>query len=294
MKIGKLHLIAIIFIVGYYYSGVYNFQRDENYKLMLDAARHMKIVSNKILERKIEKGIEVDYGLDINKTGLIGHEYTEITTTLGNLESKRTSTNPDFAALFVKILKERGLQKGDKVAVNMSGSFPALNIALIIALDLLELEGVIISSLGASTYGANNPEFTYLDIEDFLLKEKLIFNHSKAYSLGGDGDLGENFEEEYKEKILERFRDGNRKFFHIAEYKKNIEERLKHYLSFGEIKTFINIGGNLVSENLLKEFSDRGIDTISFLNIKLIALKYKIPLDPMPLPEIGKSKLYSN
>ena len=40
---------------------------------------------------------------DLNVTGLIGPEYADLFTSLGDLEAKRTTTNPDMAALLVHL-----------------------------------------------------------------------------------------------------------------------------------------------------------------------------------------------
>ena len=130
-------------------------------------------------------GIPVDRRLDTNDTGLIGVEYTDITTTLGSLAAKRTSTNPAFAAVVVDMLDRAGVRRGDAVAVSFSGSFPALNIAVLSAARALDLRPVIISSVGSSTYGANQPEMTWLDMERVLAEAGLFPYRSIAASLGG-------------------------------------------------------------------------------------------------------------
>ncbi|MBE0602904.1 MAG: poly-gamma-glutamate system protein, partial [Deltaproteobacteria bacterium] len=111
---------------------------------------------------KLRIGVPIDRRLDANDTGLIGVEYTDITTTLGSLAAKRTSTNPAFAAVVVDMLYRAGVRPGDAVAVGFSGSFPALNIAVLSAAKALDLRPVIISSAGSSTYGANQPDMTWL------------------------------------------------------------------------------------------------------------------------------------
>jgi len=121
---------------------------------------------------------------------IIGPEYTWITTTLGALEAKRLSTHPDFAAVITGWLADAGFKPGDAVAVNMSGSFPALNIAALAAIDSLRLRPVIVSSAGASTWGATDPEFTWLDMESALVAADLWTWRSQAASLGGVGDRG--------------------------------------------------------------------------------------------------------
>ena len=54
-----------------------------------------------IYAEKLSRGLEMDAGADINRTGMIGLDYSFITTTVGNLEAKRTSTNPNMAAVVV-------------------------------------------------------------------------------------------------------------------------------------------------------------------------------------------------
>lgn len=87
---------------------------------------------------------------DLNDTGLIGPEWTELTTSLGLLEAKRTALQPDFAALLVKYYQEAGLQPGDTVCIGMSGSFPGLGIASIAAANEMGLNVRVIASYGAS------------------------------------------------------------------------------------------------------------------------------------------------
>ena len=71
------------------------------------------------------------------------------------------------------------------MAVSFSGSFPALNIAVLSAARVLDLHPVIISSVGSSMYGANQPEMTWLDMERILADKGLFPYRSNAASLGG-------------------------------------------------------------------------------------------------------------
>ena len=69
-----------------------------------------KIEASKIMERAIfalsecmrEKKMAIFQEYDINSTGLIGIENSPMTTTLGSLEAKRTTTNPNMGALIVQ------------------------------------------------------------------------------------------------------------------------------------------------------------------------------------------------
>ena len=60
-----------------------------------------------IMEQSIEiissycrrNNINMDDLIDPARTGLIGNELTELTTTIGHLDAKRTTVNPNFASL---------------------------------------------------------------------------------------------------------------------------------------------------------------------------------------------------
>ena len=156
-----------------------------DYDLKLAASQRAQDCFQAIAQLKTDLGLETDPSADINATGLIGLEYSFITTTIGNLEAKRTSTNPNMAAVVVDMFTELGLQPGDRVAVNCSGSFPALNTAVLCAIDVMELEPYLISSFGASTHGANDPSLTWLDMEHHLYSQGLIGHKSDLFSIGG-------------------------------------------------------------------------------------------------------------
>jgi poly-gamma-glutamate system protein len=125
---------------------------------------------------------------------LIGEEYTPLTTTLGSYQAKRLSLNPDFAALAADLFIKAGVRRGGAVAVNFSGSFPALNIAVLAAIDAIGARPVIASSLGASTWGANRLDDTWLDIEGALVANGLWRWRTAAVFIGGEGDVGKGME----------------------------------------------------------------------------------------------------
>src|SRR5690606_13924448 len=91
---------------------------------MIEASRLMARATAALRECRAARGIALDRAADPNGTGLIGVEDSKITTSSGQLEAKRTTTNPDFAALVVSLLREVGVGKGDAVAVGASSSFP--------------------------------------------------------------------------------------------------------------------------------------------------------------------------
>lgn len=269
-----------------------------------------------IYAEKLSRGLEMDAGADINRTGMIGLDYSFITTTVGNLEAKRTSTNPNMAAVVVDMLHELKLQPGDKVAVNCSGSFPALNIAVMCALQELQLEPYLISSFGSSTHGANDPEFTYLDMEHLLVEQGLLSHKSDMFSIGGMEDLGKEMPPEMVDAIVARIQGYGYTWFYDEDLIHNVLTRYDIYCGQGDVKCFINVGGNDASfgdssvmvhtdggiltqlsekdnsTGLVQLFLKNGIPVIHLLNIKSLAAEYGLPIDPVPLPAVGQGGVY--
>ena len=113
---------------------------------------------------RLEKGIALDRTLDPNETGIVGEEFTPLTTSLGDVAAKRTAANPAFAAVVATYFERAGLRPGDVVAIGGSGSFPAFVLASLCAARVLELQPVLIYSIGSSMYGASIPGFTFIDM----------------------------------------------------------------------------------------------------------------------------------
>lgn len=135
-------------------------------------------------------GYPVDAFADPNMTGLIGVEWSSITTTLGDLQAKRTATNPLWAAYVARRMHEAGVRPGDVVWATFSGSFPGLNLAVMAAADAVGAQLAAVTSLGASTWGANLPGFPWVDMEAAVRDAGLLRHGSVAFTLGGDDDRG--------------------------------------------------------------------------------------------------------
>ena len=267
------------------------------------------------------RGLDIESLFDINRTGLIGEEYTIITTTIGQLEAKRTSTSPNFAGLLLYLLREAGVSKGDRVAVGASSSFPALILAVHMALETLEAVPLTILSLGASQWGANHPEFSGLDMW-YCLQDKGFFKSSPiALSVGGENDTGRDMDQEGRRLLKDRIEKSGLVQIKSTVLQKNVEERIGLYRrEAGEfpIKAFVNIGGswaNLGTDSavltvkpglskttppvgeekrgVLLEMGTLGIPVIHCLFIRGLAQQYGLDWDPQPLPRPGEGRLHS-
>ena len=291
-------------------------EKNAYYDTQLRAARRMVQAETILLEYIDKNGIPV-VDEDINRTGLIGPEWTVLTTSLGLLEAKRTSLHPDFAALMVKYFEEAGLRTGDNIAVGASGSFPALVIATVCAANEMGLNARIIASYGASMYGATRPELTVPKMLALLRDTELIDYELLAVSAGGDNDQGGGgmFEETIG-VIAGLAKDSGVPFISEENLAQNAKKRLALY---GDaVRCFVNVGGASVNMGegaasvsfpngltmdpppiptgdaggLLFDYAGRGVPVIHLLNIRGLALDNGIPFDPVPLPAPGTTGVY--
>ena len=160
---------------------------------------------------------------------MIGQEYTLVTTDRGYIEAKLSTTNPNFAAVIVQLLKDAAISDGEYVAVAMTGSFPALNISVLAALEPLNLNPIVITSVGSSNYGANDPYFTWLDMEDILYKSKIFQSKSVAASMGGGLDVGRGLSPEGRDLIVKAIERNKVEFINEKLLENSIAGRLEIY-----------------------------------------------------------------
>ncbi len=289
---------------------------------------HQMVTSSKIMAKAMavvrncqkNQGILMNKEQDPNLTGLIGQRMSSITTSLGSLEAKRTTTNPNFAALVVLLLKKAGVREGDTIAVGSSSSFPALIVALLSAAKVMELHPLIISSLGASQWGANRPHFHWLKMEECLLSEGIFKVKPIAVSLGGEGDCGQDMDPTGRSLLLEGIKQSGYLFLSEPDLERNVSLRMALYkkqAGKNEIKAFINIGGSWVNlgldshilklkpglvkiscfppskqRGMIYEMAANKVPVIHLLFIKGLSQGYGLPWDPVPLPRPGEGRIY--
>jgi poly-gamma-glutamate system protein len=286
---------------------------------MLAASRLVDRAITTVGEHVGRSSSGIDLERDPNGTGLIGPEHTGLTTTLGSLDAKRTTTNPDVAALLVHLLEEAGVSAGDTVAVGCSASFPGLMLASLAAIETVGAHPRTILSLGASSYGATDPDFNLLDVYHLLLEEEVLTVPPAAASLGGEHDIGSEFEDGLRSRLVEQVNDGGINLIFESALPANLSLRMRAYglaHSGRSVAAFINIGGsfaNLGTSTLalklnpgligsvkappaaergaLFEMAERGIPVIHLLFVKGLADRYGLPWDPIPRPEPGSTAL---
>ncbi len=320
------NLIILFLIVGIGFVAVEHTKQKiptSYYQLQIEGAKTMLESLQVIREGREAKGIPIDEKSDPNKTGIIGEEYTCLTTTLGNLSAKRTSANPDFAALVVKYFKQAGLEAGDIIAIGSSGSFPGLNIATLSACKAMKIKPLLIYSIGASEYGATIPDFTFIDMLKILNQKDIMPYQLLAVSMGGNNDQAEAMLYPDSQEVIRNIAQRSNTFLIDTDsLVNNIQRRMALYQEAAgegsQIKLFVNIGGASANygnttasitypnglimngpeipdhpeRGLIFEYQKLGLPVIHLLNVRDLALKNGISIDPIPLPEIGQSRVY--
>ena len=278
----------------------------------LRASRRMSAAIEALKSCAAANGVAVDPSTDLNRTGLIGIEDSPITTSPGQLEAKRTTVNPGFAGCILRMLAEAGVGRGDAVAIGASSSFPGLIVATLAAVEALGAKPVMISSLGASNWGANNPAFTQLEILACLRAAGIIGIRPAALAVGGEKDDGSDMSEEGRALAGEKIRASGLPVIEEPDLDSNVRARMAVYEAGApgrRIAAFVNIGGSWANmgvdssilelrpglaevkkipssgrRGVIQEMASRGVPVIHLLFVRGLAERCGLPWDPVPLP----------
>ncbi len=294
--------------------------RQRDYDLKYAAAEKASAAFMAIRRHRLMEGADVDLVNDPAGTGLIGPEFSLVTNARGDLDAKLTSLNPNWAAVMVELFRRAGLKPGDPVAVAVSGSFPGLNIAVYAALEAMELSPVVITSVGASMWGANDPGFTWLDMEALFAEERIFHVRSHAATLGGGDDMGRGLSPEGR-RLLEAAVERNDVPLLASEHIEDaivkrmalFEERLRGRPCRG----YVNVGGGVASlgssqnkvlippglsmtlravnwprKGNLVLMAERGVPVVHLLEVVDLAREFGLPVTPDYLPAPGEGDIF--
>ena len=181
---------------------------------------------------------------------LIGSEMGPLVTTLGNLEAKRVAASPAWPRALVREFHRAGLRRGDVVAASFSGSFPALNLAVMCASQAMGLDLVAVSSVTASSWGATDPGFTWPEIEARFAEGGLARRATVAVSAGGDGDRALDLDDEgrslARDIAARTARQLQARLIEPADFEASVRARLDAFdvaRAGRPIAAFVNVGG---------------------------------------------------
>lgn len=294
----------------------------EGYVKKLAAVRLMQRAETILAATKRERGVAVDARNDPAGSGVIGPQFSLITTDRGAQSAKQLAAHPNFAALVTQMMLQSGVRAGDLVAVGMTGSLPGLNLAVYSACQAIGAEPIVITSVGASMFGANDPELTWLDMESVVVAKGLWSTRSVAASLGGGGDVGRGLSPAGRQLIVDAIERNHVGLLPAPSLMDAVKLRVALYDSVAAargkpIKLYVNVGGGLVSlggaqngrllpagltrrlaarnypnRGVINVLAERRIPILHLLQVEKLAREYGIA-DPASRPVLpGKGMLF--
>ena len=294
-------------------------RRQPVYRAKMAAARLTLRCFQAIKQEHLRRGIPINKEFDPRETGLIGELITPVTTNTGHIAAKQLSINPNFSAVVVELLRQAKVGAGDLVAVGMSGSFPALNIATLAALKTLRIRALAISSVGSSQWGANHPLFMWPDMERTLTDRNLLPSRSITLSLGGINDQALGLSPQGQRLLRDAIARSDLRALKVKDYQDSLRQRMALYRELSgdaEIKAYINVGGGTISvgthvgkhlfrpglnrglprgtelESVMTRFASRHIPVVHLSNIATIAETHGLNIDPLKEPQIGEGTVF--
>lgn len=279
------------------------------------AAAMVQQAEQSILAQKQRLGVVVDPHLDPAETGLIGPRYTLLTTEESTLKVKRTASNPNMAAIVVKLLHKAHVRQNDVVAVCCTASLPGLNLAALSAIQSMNAQATVIASLGASMYGATDPQFTWLDMQTLLQQQKLLSFNCIAATPGGLADSARGLPVETIELMRTIAKRNHMPFFIPNSVDDGVEYRLRllSEAEHGLPKAMVFVGGGVAGygthrnrviaegpylktslaakmdpQGLIYRMLKAGVPVIVLHNVEKLAADYHLPLDPTDTVAVGE------
>ena len=226
----------------------------------------------------------------------------------------------NLAGLVVFLLRRAGVHSGDAIAVGASGSFPGLLLAVFSAAKTMDLDPLVIASLGASQWGANRPKFHMMQMQSCLEENGILGFQPIAVSIGGDQDTGRDMQEEGRIRLMKDIQASGLAVLSEGDLEANVEARMTLYFqkaSGNPIKAFVNIGGSWSNlgidsailhlkpglekithfppeerRGVLYAMAALDIPVIHLLFVKGLVQRYGLAWDPLSLPPPGDGDLY--
>lgn len=293
---------------------------DENYATMVAASRTVRdaIEHLRPLRGRVEP---INPAFDPQRSGMIGISSSPVTTTRGGLQAKQTTINPNWGAVVVKLLIDAGVEEGDTVAVTVSGSFPALNLAVYAGLQAMNVEPIIIASASSSQWGANVPGMLWLDMERHLREAGILHLRPITASIGGVEDRGVGLSNEGVRILRDNIERAGLPLLEPGSYQEAVADRIalfRERAAGNSIKALVNVGGGativgppgvddlfghgltrsappraFAVETVMGYFLRESIPAIHFSGIRTLAERHGLPVAPAEPVPVGSGGIYS-
>lgn len=316
-----LILIALLSIGAFATVELFQRQVQQPYYKEKLAASHRCLEAFEVIKAaRLKLRHKIDRSSDPTGYGLVGELMTPVTSNTGSLHAKQTTVNPNWAAVVVHMLMRAGVEEGDAVAVGMSGSFPAWNVAVMAALHTLKVKPIIISSVAASQWGSNDPRFLWMDWEQALIDARVFEFRSVAASIGGIEDRGLGMTAEGRRQIVASIERSGVPLLRPRNYDESVEQRMRVYRDTAAetpIKAYINVGGGTTSvgtkvgkrlfkpglntrvppagegiDSVMNRFIEEGVPVLHLSMVAQLAKRYGLAPNPVAMPPVGQGKVF--
>ncbi len=290
------------------------------YEQKLAAANLMDRALRAYQETAAEKGVFEENYKDPRLDAIIGQQFSLITTDFSVFETKIIGANPNFAAVAVDLLTQAGVKQGDLVAVAYSGAHPGINTAVLCACEALGATPVTITSVGASWWGASDPEFTWIDMEMLLNERGIVHSRPLAGSFGGINDLAVGISQVGHDEMKAAIQRGNLTLIHESSIPSSVARRYQLYQEAAHgkpIAAYVNVGagvaslGHLENGRLIRNgfnrrlpiqnypargvihlFNTDGVPIINFYDIAKLSHTYGLGEASVPLAAVGVGEVF--
>lgn len=260
---------------------------------------HSKInAAQSLLWSEMARRGQVDLVNDPDRSGFIGLEWSETSTTLGNLDVKRNSCDPLWGVAALRWFDELGLVKGDRIVVLSSSSFPGLLYSILAAAESRGLRIDLVVSLGSSAWGANRPKAPWPVLARILSSHGFLRTRPIFYTLGGGGETGQGMVENGARVLAKSASDDGVELYTPPGLFAVIDRKMALITSTGDddvAKLVVNIGGahsslgtddhivslknglltsndaHLVGNGVIARSLEKGISVAHFLNLRSLA-----------------------
>ncbi|MDD5087509.1 MAG: poly-gamma-glutamate system protein [bacterium] len=320
-SIWTLLILAVVCCGLYYWCENSHVERKMPYFAEKIAAAELEVKCLEVFQKtRSENGVFSENYREPLLDALIGQQFSLITTDMGKYDVKLGGANPNFAAVAVELLMRAGVQRGDLVAVALTGSNPGANLAVLCACEVLGAKPITITALGASWWGANDPDFTWADMEGLLIRKGMIHSHPVAASMGGIDDAAVGLSQVGQDLMRQAAERNGLVFIHENNLPASMARwhRLFDESAQGKpYRAFINVGNgvasighpvnarlipnglsrrlpvqNYPSRGVIHRFNATGVPAIHLDDILLLSRRYGLGEPSIPLPQIGQGEVF--
>ncbi len=285
--------------------------RSRGFEVKLAAARVARAALAEVKALRDSLGLPIDSINDPNATGLVGLQFSPVTHSRSDLSDALTTANPNFAAAVVEMLLEAGARPGDTIGISWDGTWPALNIAVLAAAGAMRLQPVVVTTLSAGMWGANQPGMLWPDIEQMLVRSGVTEVRTTLAFVGGDDDDGRGLSPEGRDLLTDAAAQAGMSVVTPESLAAGTAARLQ---ALGRVKAAVCVGRAAVhlgdrqspapsrvlrgradarlAGGLVRALLERGTAVVHIANPRRVAAAWRLPIAPVPLPEPGRGRLF--